>query len=73
MNIRINNEKEQTLQDYRVVPAASFWKRDTHVENAEGMETAMGMFGETSRPVHDKQTGKAVKSGLGMLCGDVEG
>ena len=32
VNIRINNEQEQSLQDGRVVPAASFWKRDAHVE-----------------------------------------
>ncbi|MEP3106390.1 MAG: hypothetical protein ABJO54_04960, partial [Hyphomicrobiales bacterium] len=72
VNVGINSEEAQTLQDGRVVPTASFWQMDVRVENAEGIATAKGMLGETARPVHDKQTGKAVMSGLGVLRGDVE-
>ena len=72
VNVGINSEEEQTLQDGRVVPAATFWQMDVRVEDAEGIATAKGMLGETARPVHDKQTGKAVMSGLGVLRGDVE-
>ena len=72
VNVGINSEEEQTLPDGRVVPTASFWQMDVRVENAEGIATAKGMLGETARPVHDKQTGKAVMSGLGVLRGDVE-
>ena len=72
VNVGINSEEEQTLQDGRVVPTATFWQMDVRVEDAEGIATSKGMLGETARPVHDKQTGKAVMSGLGVLRGDVE-
>eukprot|EP00904_Undaria_pinnatifida_P007796 jgi/Undpi1/4146/HiC_scaffold_16.g07513.m1 len=72
VNVGINSEQEQTLQDGRVVPTASFWQMDVRVEHAEGMATAKGMLGETARLVHDKETGKPVMTGLGVLRGDVE-
>ncbi|CAN0190069.1 unnamed protein product [Laminaria digitata] len=72
VNVGINSEQEQTLEDGRVVPAASFWQMDVRVEDAKDIATAKGMLGETARPVHDEQTGKAVMKGLGVLRGDVE-
>eukprot|EP00752_Nemacystus_decipiens_P011582 g10286.t1 len=72
VNVGINTEQEQTLQDGRVVPTASFWQMDVRVEHAEGIAAAKGMLGETARPVRDHQTGKKVMSGLGVLRGDVE-
>lgn len=72
VNVGINTEQEQTLQDGRVVPTASFWQMDVRVEYAEGIAAAKGMLGETARPVRDDQTGENVMSGLGVLRGDVE-
>lgn len=72
VNVGVNTELEQTLQDGRVVPTASFWQMDVRVEHADGIATAKGMLGETARPVRDHQTGKNVMSGLGVLRGDVE-
>lgn len=72
VNVGINTEHEQTLKDGRVVPTASFWQMDVRVEYAEGIETAKGMLGETARPVRDRQTGKKVMSGPGILRGRVE-
>ena len=72
VNVGINSEEEQTLQDGRVVPTASFWQMDVRVEDAKGIAMAKGMLGETARPVRDQQTGKNVMSGPGVLRGDVE-
>ena len=72
VNVGINSEQEQTLQDGRVVPTASFWQMDVRVEDAKDIAIAKGMLGETARPVHDKETGKQVMSGLGVLRGNVE-
>ncbi|CAM9584751.1 unnamed protein product, partial [Ectocarpus sp. 8 AP-2014] len=44
VNVGINTEREQTLQDGRVVPTASFWQMDVRVERADGMATAKGML-----------------------------
>ena len=72
VNVGINSEQEQTLEDGRVVPTASFWQIDVRVEDAKDIAIAKGMLGETARLVHDEQTGKAVMTGLGVLRGDVE-
>ena len=72
VNVGINSEEEQTLQDGRVVPTASFWQMDVRIEDAKDIAIAKGMLGETARPLHDKETGKRVMSGLGVLRGDVE-
>ncbi|CAN0107252.1 unnamed protein product, partial [Scytosiphon promiscuus] len=44
VNVGINTEQEQTLQDGRVVPTASFWQMDVRVEHAEGINIARGML-----------------------------
>ncbi|CAN0267403.1 unnamed protein product, partial [Scytosiphon promiscuus] len=44
VNVGINTEQEQTLQDGRVVPSASFWQMDVRVEHAEGISIARGML-----------------------------
>ena len=72
VNFGINSEQEQTLEDGRVVPTASFWKMDVRVEDAKDIAIAKGMLGETTRLVHDKQTGNVVMTDLGVLRGDVE-
>ena len=72
VNVGINTEQEQTLEDGRMVPTASFWQMDVRVEDAKDIAIAKGMLGETARLVHDEQTGKAVMTGLGVLRGDVE-
>ncbi|CAM9544860.1 unnamed protein product, partial [Laminaria digitata] len=44
VNVGINSEQEQTLEDGRVVPTASFWQMDVRVEDAKDIAIAKGML-----------------------------